>query len=90
MREVIQDGDNGWLVNLFDGEVLVQRILQALNGRGQKLGTQEQAQRRAQAYAISKGIDSYLEILGIDFDCKGIYWNGSQMSHFRLHKVGEV
>ena len=90
VREVIRDGDNGWLVDFFDGEVLVQRTLQALNGRGQKLGTQEQAQRSAQAYAISNGIESYLEMLEIDFDCKEIHWNSSQTSHFRLYEAGEV
>ncbi|TBV13667.1 hypothetical protein [Stutzerimonas kirkiae] len=61
MREVIRHGDNGWLVDFFDGEALVECTLQALAGSQQGIELRERARRGAQDYSISKGIQGYLQ-----------------------------
>ncbi|TBU99374.1 hypothetical protein [Stutzerimonas kirkiae] len=57
MREVIRHGDNGWLVDFFDGEALVERTL----GSQQGIELRERARRGAQDYSIAKGIQGYLQ-----------------------------
>ncbi|TBU95471.1 glycosyltransferase family 4 protein [Phytopseudomonas dryadis] len=90
VREVIRHGDNGWLVDFFDGEALVQRTLQALSGRSQKSGIQEQAQRSAQAYSISKGVDGYLEAIGLGSSSKRTYRERSKPFLSGVHEASET
>ncbi|THF65231.1 glycosyltransferase family 4 protein [Pseudothauera rhizosphaerae] len=60
VREVIRHGDNGWLVDFFDGDALVERMLHALADPRDGNGLRERARRSVRDYSVDKGIRGYL------------------------------
>jgi glycosyltransferase involved in cell wall biosynthesis len=61
VREVIRHGENGWLVDFFDGKALVERVLHALSNPPEAAALRANARQDAQAYSIEKGIAGYME-----------------------------
>jgi hypothetical protein len=59
VREVIQHGENGWLVNFFDGQALVKRVLEILANPHKGVKLREHVVRRTQGYAASLSAQSY-------------------------------
>ncbi|MDR0716241.1 MAG: glycosyltransferase family 4 protein [Azoarcus sp.] len=64
VREAIRPGENGWLVDFFDGEALTGRVLQALAAPPEVAALRAAARRSAQAYSVEKGIGQYMEWIG--------------------------
>ncbi|MCL2591215.1 MAG: glycosyltransferase family 4 protein [Betaproteobacteria bacterium] len=60
VREVIRHGENGWLVNFFDGKALVEYVLYALSNPPEAAVLRANAQQSAQAYSVEKGIAGYM------------------------------
>lgn len=61
VREVIRDGENGWLVGFFDNEILVERTLEALSNPEESQFLKERAWLSAQQYSISSSVQGYLK-----------------------------
>ncbi len=59
VREVVCDGENGWLVDFFDGKALIERVEQALINSRRHGDMQESARRTAQAYSVESGMSLY-------------------------------
>ncbi|MDR2688828.1 MAG: glycosyltransferase family 4 protein [Azoarcus sp.] len=60
VREVIRHGENGWLVDFFDENALVEHILKALAHPPETAAMRAAARKHAQAYSIEKGIETYM------------------------------
>lgn len=65
VREVICHDDNGWLVNFFDSQELVEKILYFLVNPELSIKLRKQALRRAQSYSIYVGIQGYMRFIKI-------------------------
>jgi len=65
VREVIRHGDNGWLVNFFDSQELVEQILYVLVNPELSIELRKQAFRRVQSYSVYVGIQSYMRLIKI-------------------------
>ncbi|MDR1063476.1 MAG: glycosyltransferase family 4 protein [Azoarcus sp.] len=62
VREVIRHGENGWLVDFFDGKALRNHVLRALAApQAEVAALRAGARQSAQGYAVEKGIDGYVE-----------------------------
>ncbi|MCL1825709.1 MAG: glycosyltransferase family 4 protein [Betaproteobacteria bacterium] len=61
VREVIRHGENGWLVDFFDGKALVKRVLHALSNPPEAAAMRANARQSAQAYSTEKGVAGYME-----------------------------
>lgn len=61
VREAIRHGENGWLVDFFDGKALVERITQALAAPPETATLRAAARQGAQAYAVAGGVKAYVE-----------------------------
>ncbi|MGA6106716.1 glycosyltransferase family 4 protein [Pseudomonas solani] len=66
VREVIEDGRNGLLVDFFDGERIAEKALQALAEPERFQALRRQAVVTAQSYSTDSGIARYLQVLGLD------------------------
>ncbi|MET1076444.1 MAG: glycosyltransferase family 4 protein [Pseudomonas sp.] len=66
LREVIEPGQNGLLVEFFDSAALVDTLLQALEQPQQYSALRRQAQVTAQGYGVAAGIQQYRRLLNID------------------------
>ena len=60
VREMIRHGENGWLVNFFDGKALVERVLHALSVPPEAAALRAEARRSMQAYSAKNGIAGYM------------------------------
>ena len=65
VREVIRHDDNGWLVNFFDSQKLVEQILYVLVNPELSIELRKQAFRRVQSYSVYVGIQSYMRLIKI-------------------------
>lgn len=63
VREVIRHGDNGWFVNFFDNQSLIERIMQALSTSAQSIELRRNARFSAQNYSILKGVRGYFDLI---------------------------
>ncbi|MCL2022504.1 MAG: glycosyltransferase family 4 protein [Betaproteobacteria bacterium] len=61
VREVIRHGENGWLVDFFDGRALVEQTLYALSNPPEAATLRANARQSAQAYSTEKGIAGYMQ-----------------------------
>ncbi len=52
-------GDNGWLVDFFDNQALIERIMQALSTPAQSIELRKNSQVSAKKYAVANGIKEY-------------------------------
>ena len=66
VREVIEDGRNGLLVDFFDGERIAEKALQALAEPERFQVLRRQAVVTARGYSTDSGIARYLQVLGLD------------------------
>ncbi|CAN7246237.1 glycosyltransferase family 4 protein [Aquipseudomonas alcaligenes] len=66
VREVIEDGRNGLLVDFFDGERIAEKALQALAEPERFRALRRQAVVAARGYSTDSGIARYLQVLGLD------------------------
>ncbi|MBB4820025.1 glycosyltransferase involved in cell wall biosynthesis [Pseudomonas alcaligenes] len=66
VREVIEDGRNGLLVEFFDGERIAEKALQALAEPERFQALRRQAVVTARGYSTDSGIARYLQVLGLD------------------------
>ncbi len=66
VREVIEDGRNGLLVDFFDGERIAEKALQALAEPERFQALRRQAVVTARGYSTDSGIARYLQVLGLD------------------------
>ncbi|MGA4632439.1 glycosyltransferase family 4 protein [Pseudomonas solani] len=66
VREVIEDGRNGLLVDFFDTERIAEKALQALAEPERFQALRRQAVVTAQGYSTDSGIARYLQVLGLD------------------------
>lgn len=66
VREVIEDGRNGLLVDFFDGERVAEKALQALAEPERFQALRRQAVVTARGYSTDSGIARYLQVLGLD------------------------
>ncbi|GHU06486.1 hypothetical protein AGMMS50225_01550 [Betaproteobacteria bacterium] len=60
VREVIRDGENGWLVDFFDGEALVRRVLQALAAPPESIALRAAARHSVHNCSVARGIAGYM------------------------------
>jgi glycosyltransferase involved in cell wall biosynthesis len=60
VREVVRHGENGWLVDFFDGKALVERVLLALSDPPEAAQLRANARQSAQAYSVENGIAGYM------------------------------
>ncbi|PAU66688.1 glycosyl transferase family 1 [Pseudomonas sp. PIC25] len=65
VREAIQHGENGLLVDFFDPQALAEAALDALNNPARHLEKRKQARRTAEGYDIEVGNGRYLELMGV-------------------------
>ncbi|WP_236234906.1 glycosyltransferase family 4 protein [Pseudomonas tohonis] len=66
VREVIEDGRNGLLVDFFDTERIAEKALQALAEPERFQALRRQAVVTARGYSRESGVAGYLKALGID------------------------
>ncbi|MCU9951254.1 glycosyltransferase family 4 protein [Pseudomonas sp. PDM13] len=66
VREVIEDGRNGLLVDFFDGVRIAEKALQALAEPERFQALRRQAVVTARGYSTDSGIARYLQVLGLD------------------------
>ncbi|PZW46120.1 hypothetical protein F469_01998 [Pseudomonas sp. URMO17WK12:I2] len=66
VREVIQDGHNGVLVDFFDSGQIAEKALLALTQPDRFQPLRQQAAITAQNYSTDNGVAGYLKVLGID------------------------
>lgn len=66
VREVIEDGRNGLLVDFFDGERIAEKALQALAEPERFQALRRQAVASARGYSTDDGVAGYLKVLGLD------------------------
>lgn len=64
VREVVRHGENGWLVDFFDRDALVERVLRALSNPPEAAALRANARQSAQAYSTKRGIAGYMEWIG--------------------------
>ncbi len=65
VREAIQHGENGLLVDFFDPQALAEAALDALNNPARHLEKRKQARRTAEGYDIEVGNGRYLKLMGV-------------------------
>ncbi|MDV3442687.1 glycosyltransferase family 4 protein, partial [Pseudomonas otitidis] len=65
VREVIEDGRNGRLVDFFDTGAIAERVVQALSKPERFQALRQQARATAAGYSTQAGIAGYLEALGL-------------------------
>ena len=63
VREVIQHGRNGWLVDFFDGKALVEHVLYALSNPPEAAALRANARKTAETYSTEKGTAGYMELV---------------------------
>ena len=62
VREVIQDGVNGWLVDFFDKEALVGHMLELLANQSNNFMRREAISQSVKVrYSVAQGVKEYLE-----------------------------
>lgn len=66
VREVIEDGRNGLLVDFFDTERIAEKALAALAEPERFLALKQQAAVTARGYSTESGVAGYLQVLGGD------------------------
>lgn len=71
VREVIEDGRNGRLVDFFDTGAIAERVVQALSEPERFQALRQQARATAAGYSTRAGIAGYLEALGLDLAAVG-------------------
>ncbi|MDR0703052.1 MAG: glycosyltransferase family 4 protein [Azoarcus sp.] len=64
VREAIRHGENGWLVDFFDGGALVKHVLQALAAPPVTAALRAAARQSARAYSVEKGLGQYMAWVG--------------------------
>ncbi len=65
VREVIRDGHNGNLVNFFDTQAIVTKVLDAMDAGDSQTALRRQAQADAQRYNRNTGLLGYEKLLGV-------------------------
>jgi glycosyltransferase involved in cell wall biosynthesis len=65
LREVIQHGHNGLLVDFFDSGKIAETVLASLDSPEQGRGIRARAQNSASAYGLDVGVQRYFELLKI-------------------------
>lgn len=71
VREVIEDGRNGRLVDFFDTGAIAERVVQALSEPERFQALRQQARATAAGYSTQAGIAGYLEALGLNLAAVG-------------------
>lgn len=61
VREVIRHGDNGWLIDFFDDQMLFNKILDILSDSKQSVGLRKKAQDGMRNYSINEGVKNYIK-----------------------------
>jgi glycosyltransferase involved in cell wall biosynthesis len=61
VREVIRHGENGWLVDFFDGKALIEHVRYALSNPPEASALRANARQSARAYSMEKGVAGYME-----------------------------
>ena len=66
MRELIRHGENGLLVDFFDGQQQLETVLSVLDRPQDYAGIRASARETiVSSYSIQKGIDRYLQLMGL-------------------------
>jgi glycosyltransferase involved in cell wall biosynthesis len=79
VREVLRDGENAYLVDFFDSELIAQKLLGALNDTDRGGALRACARADAAFYAMETGLRAYESLLGLcDNGLSGLQ---SQNSH---------
>jgi len=63
VREIVRHGENGWLVDFFDGKALVEQILYALSTPPEAATLRANALESVQAWSTEKGIAKYMQLI---------------------------
>lgn len=67
VREVVRDGENGWLVNFFDAKAIVDRVGAVLSVADGSADMRQRAARSVrEKFSIGAGVAGYRRLLGLD------------------------
>lgn len=67
VEEVIRDGENGLLVDFFDTEGIVERVVEALELLSQREELRRSARSDAQILSVERGVSGYAQHAGAQF-----------------------